>query len=239
MERAVLNIPQLVKTMKEEFMNANTLKTEWRTAQLKNLVRGLTELHDEISDAIFKDLGRSKYLSDVIEVLHCINEVNYNLDNFKTWMKDEYVKTYLTCSNSRSKIIWEPLGVVLIMSSWNYPVMGIIQPLAQAIGAGNMAVMKPSEMSPHTAQVIDKLVKNYLDPKCFAVVQGGVEVAVEVTNQPFDLIVYTGSTEKGKLVAGAAAKNLVPCILELGGKSPMIVDEGCDIDWATKRAIFG
>lgn len=102
-----------------------------------------------------------------------------------------------------------------------------------------MAVMKPSEMSPHTANVIEKLVKNYLDPNYYVVKQGGIEVAIEITQQPFDLIIYTGSTEKGKLVAQAAAKNLTPCILELGGKSPIIVDEGCDIDWASKRVLFG
>jgi aldehyde dehydrogenase (NAD+) len=154
-------------------------------------------------------------------------------------MKDEHVRTFLTISTAISKIRTEPLGVALIIGSWNYPFIGIIQPLSQAISAGNLAIIKPSELAPFSAKVVEKLVKTYLDPDCFQCIMGGVEVAIEITTFPFDLIIYTGSTDKGKLVAAAAAKNLTPCILELGGKSPMIVDEGCDIDWASKRAIFG
>jgi aldehyde dehydrogenase (NAD+) len=154
-------------------------------------------------------------------------------------MADTSVPTPMVLSPASSKIKYEPLGVALVMSSWNYPLMTCIQPLATAIAAGNCAVIKPSEVSENTGKVLQKLVENYLDKTAYRVIQGGVDIAIEITQHPFDLIVFTGATDKGKYVAAAAAKNLVPCILELGGKSPTIIDEGCDLDWASKRLLFG
>ena len=124
------------------------------------------------------------------------------------------------------------------MSSWNYPLMTSIQPLATAIAAGNAAILKPSEVSHHTSQVLETLVHKYLDNNYYRVIQGGVDVAVAITKANFDLIVFTGSSDKGKLVAKAAADNLTPCILELGGKSPAIIDESADLDWAANRVLF-
>ena len=139
---------------------------------------------------------------------------------------------------AKTKVRYEPLGVVLIFGSWNYPYVVTLKPLVQAIAAGDCAVIKPSEMAPFASAAIKSLVENYLDKDCFTVIEGGVDVASQICNYPWDLICFTGSTQKGKLVAEAAAKNLVPCILELGGKCPCVIDETADVDFAAAKVAF-
>lgn len=126
----------------------------------------------------------------------------------------------------------------MIMGSWNYPYYVCLKPLVQAIASGNCAVIKPSELSPASTEVIVKLVDKYLDPRCYRVIPGGVDVSIDITKHKFDLFCFTGSGEKGKLVAKAAADNLIPCILELGGKCPLIVDIGSDVDFAAFKLVF-
>lgn len=126
----------------------------------------------------------------------------------------------------------------MIFGSWNYPYVVTLKPLCQAITSGNSAVIKPSEMAPHASAVVKKLVDKYLDNDCYKVIEGGVEVAAKICHYPWDLICFTGSTIKGKLVAEAAAKNLTPCILELGGKCPAVVDESADLDFAAGKIAF-
>lgn len=138
-----------------------------------------------------------------------------------------------------SYIHYEPLGVALIMNAWNYPFMGAIQPLITAIATGNMAIIKTSEVAKSSSKVIKKLVERYLDNKAYKVIEGEVEVAKEIITKPFDLVVFTGSSDKGKIVASAAGKNLTPCILELGGKSPCIVDKKANLDYAADKIVFG
>lgn len=138
----------------------------------------------------------------------------------------------------KSKIRYEPLGVVLIFGSWNYPYVVNFKPLSASIAAGNCAVIKPSEMAPNASAAIKSLVTKYLDQDCFAVIEGGPDVAAAICHHPWDLICFTGSTIKGKLVAEAAAKNLVPCILELGGKCPCVIDDCADIDFAAGKVAF-
>ena len=125
------------------------------------------------------------------------------------------------------------------MGSWNYPFFTTIGPLIDVIAAGNHCIVKPSELSPHSSRAIKKLIAFSLDSSCYSCCEGAVEVAKALTSTKFDLIIFTGSGEKGKLVAGAAAKNLTPCILELGGKSPAIVDETGDPDFAAQKITFG
>jgi len=138
-----------------------------------------------------------------------------------------------------TRIVYEPLGVVLVVGSWNFPIFTTIGPLISAIAAGNTAVIKPSELAPFTSNIIKRLIFRYLDTNAYAPVEGQVQIAIALTSRKFDLICYTGSSEKGKLVAAAAAKNLTPCILELGGKSPFIVDESADVDYAVKKVSLG
>lgn len=128
--------------------------------------------------------------------------------------------------------------MALIFGSWNYPYIVTLKPLCQAITSGNCAVIKPSEMAPATSAMMKKLVQKYLDTDCYTVIEGGVEIASRISNYPWDLICFTGSTLKGRMVAEAAAKNLIPCILELGGKCPAIVDTCADIDWAAQKIVF-
>ena len=138
-----------------------------------------------------------------------------------------------------SKITYEPFGLVLIMGSWNYPLYTTLGPLIHAIGAGNTVIVKPSELAPHVSKATKKLFAQYLDSNCFICIEGQVEVAKALTSKKFDLICYTGSSEKGKLVAQSAARNLVPCILELGGKSPTIVDESANLDFTAQKIALG
>jgi aldehyde dehydrogenase (NAD+) len=154
-------------------------------------------------------------------------------------MKDVELDTPLMLAPSKTKIRYEPLGVVLIYGSWNYPYVVTLKPLCQAITSGNCAIIKPSEMAPHASAVMKTLVETYLDKDCFAVIEGGPEVAMEIQKHPFDLICFTGSTQKGRLVAEAAAKNLIPCILELGGKCPAVVDVTADLDFAADKIALG
>jgi aldehyde dehydrogenase (NAD+) len=153
-------------------------------------------------------------------------------------MKDDHRDTPLLMAPAMSMVRYEPLGVALIFGSWNYPYVVTLKPLCQAIIAGNCAVIKPSEMSPNSSSAIKKLVDKYLDNECFAVIEGGVEIASRISNYPWDLICFTGSTIKGKLVAEAAAKNLIPCIMELGGKCPAVVDSSADVDFAAAKIVF-
>lgn len=152
-------------------------------------------------------------------------------------MKDEHFDPHLIFAPSQTYIKYEPLGVALIFGSWNYPYFVNIKPLIQAIATGNSAMIKPSEMSPATSEAIKNLVDKYLDPRFYRVILGGVDLSIEITKHKWDLICFTGSTEKGKLVAKAAAENLIPCILELGGKCPMIVDESANADHAAFKAV--
>lgn len=150
-------------------------------------------------------------------------------------MCDVYFDPALIFFPNSTKIKYEPLGVALIYGSWNFPYFVTLKPLANAIAAGNCAIIKPSEMSPKSSGIIQKIVQKYLDNDCYRVILGDVNVSIQIGKFPFDLICFTGSTEKGKLVAKVAAENLIPCILELGGKCPIIIDESADVDFAAMK----
>ena len=150
-------------------------------------------------------------------------------------MRDVYFDPSLIFFPNSTKIRYEPLGVALIYGSWNFPYFVTLKPLANAIAAGNCAIIKPSEMSPKSSGIIQKIVQKYLDNDCYRVILGDVNVSIQIGKFPFDLICFTGSTEKGKLVAKVAAENLIPCILELGGKCPIIIDESADVDFAAMK----
>jgi acyl-CoA reductase-like NAD-dependent aldehyde dehydrogenase len=173
------------------------------------------------------------------EVLPMILDIGETIKHLQTWMKEEVVNTPLLCAPATSKIVYEPLGTMLVIGSWNYPVMLTLSPLVGAIAAGNCVIVKPSEISAHCSTVMRKLIEEYCDPNHVKCIEGHVKVAIKLTQSKFDKIVFTGSTQKGRLVAQAAAKNLVPCLLELGGKCPLIVDESADIGWAALKIIYG
>lgn len=141
----------------------------------------------------------------------------------------------MVCGNAKSKLVSEPYGVCLVIGSWNYPLTTAVSPAAEAIAAGNCIVLKPSEVSPKCSNLIKELFEKYLDKSCYRVIEGQINVAKNISYHPWDLIIFTGSPEKGKLVSKAASENLVPCILELGGKSPTIVDSDANIESAALR----
>lgn len=168
-----------------------------------------------------------------------MTEIDHSISHLNKWAKDECVDTPMLIGPASSRIVYEPLGVILVIGSWNFPILTTIGPLINVIAAGNVAIIKPSEISPNTSNMLKKLICRWLDSNCYVPVEGHVEVAKALTSKKFDCICFTGSSEKGKLVAASAGRNLVPCILELGGKSPCIVDESSDLDYAVKKIALG
>ena len=153
-------------------------------------------------------------------------------------MKDIPEETELLLAPGRTSVRYEPFGVCGIYSAWNYPLVTMLKPVVQCICTGNAAIIKPSEVAPATSAVLKKFVERYLDTDFYQVIEGGIDVAVALNKQKLDLICFTGSTSVGKIVATAAAANLTPCILELGGKCPVVVDREADLDHATDKLCF-
>lgn len=189
----------------------------------------------DISKAIGADLGKSDFANWLFEIRAMEREIEHALKHLKSWMRDESVDTPFIIGPAQSYLQKEPLGVVAVLGSWNYPLATALGPVISAIAAGNCVLLKPSEMAANTANAVFTLFQRFLDRNTLQCVKGAVNVAIRTTNTPVDLIIFTGSTEKGRLVAAAAAKNLVPCILELGGKCPLIVDEGCNLAYAAEK----
>ncbi len=173
------------------------------------------------------------------EVWYVLEEIDYAISHLKGWMKARRKRTPLLHFWSKSMIYPEPYGQVLIIGPWNYPFNLLFSPLVGAIAAGNTIILKPSELAPETAQVIEKMISSQIDPEIISVVNGGVETATALLSLPFNYIFFTGSTRVGKIVMKAAAEHLTPVTLELGGKSPVIVDESADLVIAAKRIVWG
>jgi len=185
-------------------------------------------MKEEMEAAVVKDLGRHPFYTELSEINNILGDANWSLKNLDKHMKDEHVETemlqYTTCA-AKTIIRYEPLGVCAVYGTWNYPFNLTLGPMLQAIVAGNCCIIKPSELSPASSACMRRLVENYMDKDCIACCEGGIDVAVNLnTQKDLDLICFTGSTFVGKIIAENAAKNLIPCILELGGKCPAIVD---------------
>jgi aldehyde dehydrogenase (NAD+) len=216
-----------------------TRSAKFRIAQLRNLKKGIQELAKDIDDALKTDLGREGYTNVLFETGGIEKKIDHAIENLHQWMQPDKKDTPIVLGPGRSRVVYEPLGVALIMGSWNFPFFTTIGPVIYAIAAGCCFIAKPSELAPQSSKIIKRLIVRYLDSSCYSCIEGAVKVAIAITSKPFDVILFTGSTEKGKLVAAAAAKNLVPCILELGGKSPTIIDESADLDFAAKKVVWG
>mmetsp|Transcript_44750 Transcript_44750/g.51697 ORF Transcript_44750/g.51697 Transcript_44750/m.51697 type:complete len:527 (+) Transcript_44750:48-1628(+) len=225
--------------LKKTFLTGRTKDISFRIQQLKNLARGIKELSSKIDEAVHQDIGLSPFINYMASSTPCLNEIEDCIRNVRKWSKKESVNTPVPLGPAKSYIVPEPYGVCLVLSAWNYPLVTLIPPVATAIAAGNCVIAKPSEMAPHTSKVMLELFEKYLDKDCYRVIEGQVQVAIAITKEKFDVLVFTGSPEKGRLVAKAAAENLIPCVLELGGKSPTIVDQDANIDNAAMRIITG
>ncbi|MEO5650127.1 MAG: aldehyde dehydrogenase family protein [Ginsengibacter sp.] len=227
--------------LKDFFQTGTTLSYEFRKKKLKALEEAIKKYEEEISDALYNDLKKSREETWATETGLLMSEIKYAIKNLHKWMKPKKVTTGLITFPYSGKIYQDPLGVVLIISPWNYPLQLLLIPLVGAIAAGNCAVLKPSEMAPATEKIIAKIIQETFTENYIKVVTGnGADVVPEMINSfRFDHIFYTGSHVVGKEIYKLAANELVTVTLELGGKSPCIVESDADIEVAAKRIVLG
>ncbi|KAG5245937.1 the aldehyde dehydrogenase cp-ADH from C.plantagineum family protein [Salix suchowensis] len=229
----------LSKELRDVFASGKTRSYEWRISQLKSIVKMCDEHEEDIADALRQDLSKPQLESIVYELTMVKNSCTLAIKELKHWMMPEKAKTSLTTFPSSAEIMSEPLGAVLIISAWNYPFLLSLDPLVAAIAAGNAMVLKPSELAPASSSLLAKLLPKYLDCCSIKVVEGAVSETCALLEQKWDKIFYTGNGRVGRIVMAAAAKYLTPVVLELGGKSPVVVDSDIDIQVATRRIIVG
>lgn len=232
-------INKLVISQREFFLKGTTLDINVRINALKKLYSAIKEHEEEIYDALYKDLGKSRFEGYMCEVGLTLSEISYMLKHIRSFSREKNVHTPLAQFCSRSFKKPSPRGVVLIMSPWNYPFLLTMEPLVDAIAAGNTAILKPSAYSPNVSAVISDIIGGLFDNDYIAVVTGGREENTCLLNEHFDYIFFTGSQAVGKEVMRKAAEFLTPVTLELGGKSPCIVTENADLKLAARRIVFG
>jgi len=236
---SALDFGQLAAAHRAYFQSGATRGVEWRESQLIAL-RSMMEDHaEDFYAALWSDLRRNRIEADLIDVKYMTNEIDHVIAHFRRWMKPVRIGTPLQLAPSRAQVQFDPLGVGLIIGTWNYPLMLTLSPLVAAISACNAAVIKPSEVSAATAEAIARFVPQYLDRKAFSVVLGAVPETTALLEQPWDHIFFTGGTKIAKIVMTAAAKNLTPVVLELGGKNPTIVHSSANLRVAARRIAFG
>lgn len=233
-------MPQL-QALKDFYNTGSTFPYEFRKKQLQNLEGSIRKYEEEINKALYADLKKSKEETWATETGLLLGEIRFAIRNLQQWMKPEKVSTGLVTFPSSAKIYHDPLGVVLIISPWNYPLQLLMTPLVGAIAAGNCAVLKPSELATATEKIIVKIIEETFTENYIKVVTGnGAGVIPEMMKRfRFDHIFYTGSIAVGKEIYKLAANDLIPITLELGGKSPCIVEADADIEVATKRIVLG
>ncbi|TVX88244.1 aldehyde dehydrogenase [Paenibacillus agilis] len=234
-----IDIQQILDEHKQFFHKGSTTSFEFRVQQLEKLRTAIQRYEAQIHEALYKDLGKSEFEAYATEVGLALNSIQYTMKNLKKWMKPEKVKTPFYMYPSSSYIMKEPYGTVLIIGPFNYPFQLLIDPLIGAIATGNCAVLKPSENTSNVAAIVHKMIKETFDEDYIRVVEGEREITSQLVHAPFDYIFFTGSVAVGKIVMEAAAKNLVPVTLELGGKSPVIVDRTANLEMAAKRIVWG
>ena len=232
--------------IRDKFNNSkaffNTHKTKnlkFRKQQLKLLSKNIKNHENELLDALYKDLGKSKVEAYATEIGMLLKSIKLMRKELKNWSKTKQTDTPLYLFPTKSYIKKEPYGTVLIIGPFNYPVQLVFEPLIGAIAAGNTAIVKPSELTPHVAIVIKDIIEDTFDDAYVSVVEGGIEETQTLLSLPFDYMFFTGSEKVGKIVYEAAARKLIPVTLELGGKSPVIVDDTANIKVASERISFG
>ncbi|CAK6437625.1 unnamed protein product [Pipistrellus nathusii] len=232
-------ISAVVQRARAAFESGRTRPLQFRIQQLEALRRMIKEREKDLAGALAADLHRNEWNSYHDELVYCLEEIDYVIKNLPEWVQDEHVEKTAQTQQDECYIHSEPLGVALIIGTWNYPFDLTVQPMVGAIAAGNAVVIKPSELSEHMASLLATLIPQYLDKDLYPVINGGVPETSEVLKERFDYILYTGSTGVGKIIMTAAAKHLTPVTLELGGKSPCYVDKDCDLEVACRRIAWG
>jgi len=232
-------IKTVINKQKSFFNSKETFNVDLRIQHLLNLKKEIKNNEKEIELALFKDLGKSEGESYLTEIHFVYSELKIALKNIKKWTKRKSVRSSLLNFPSSDYIIAQPYGNTLHISPWNYPFQLSIAPLIGAIAAGNTVVLKPSEYSEHTTEILEKIINNVFDEQYVKVIKGGPEVATELLNYNWDYIFFTGSVNVGKIVAKQAALHLTPTTLELGGKNPCVVDESASLKVTAKRIVWG
>lgn len=232
-------ITALLRAQKEYYHSGATLSIQSRRSALKTLAECIRRRREDILQALHSDLGKSATEGYMCEVGMALDEIGYLCRNLKKWSKPKRVRTPLAQFAAKSYRLPTPRGSVLILSPWNYPFLLSVDPLAEALAAGNTVLLKPSAYSPATSKLLAEMVKECFPKELVCVVEGGRAENAYLLDQPFDFIFFTGSQAVGKEVMRKAAERLTPIALELGGKSPCIVDETAKISLAAKRIVFG
>ncbi|MBJ7294216.1 MAG: aldehyde dehydrogenase family protein, partial [Ilumatobacteraceae bacterium] len=235
----IASIAGTVTTLRNTFNSRVTRPLAWRRQQLQNMINMLENNEAELLDALKADLGKPMAEAFITDLAFVTGEIKLMLKNLNKWNSVEKVPTPLVAMPAKSVLMPEPLGVVCVIAPWNYPVQLLLVPAAGAIAAGNTVIMKPSEVSPTVSAVLARLVPQYLDTSAISLIEGGVPETTELLAQKFDHIFYTGNGKIGRVVMAAAAVNLTPVTLELGGKSPVIIDKSANIEVAARRVAWG
>ncbi|MEH2063517.1 MAG: aldehyde dehydrogenase [Nostoc sp.] len=231
-------VGDIIQTQREFFKTGKTKDITFRIEQLKNLKQVIIEHEQSIVEALQGDLHKPE-LETYLTEIGVIKEIDYAIKNLQNWTKPKKAAVSFDFFSYSARIYPEPLGVVLIIGPWNYPFQLIISPLVGAIAAGNCTIIKPSEIASHTSRIIAEIIAKHFDPAYIAVVEGGVEASEKLLAEKFDHIFFTGGTAVGKIIMAAAAKHLTPVTLELGGKSPCIVDTDINLEHTVRRVTWG
>lgn len=232
------DISAIIEQQDQYLRSNNNIKS--RIDILKKLKNAIKSFEGEIIEALHKDLHKSSFESYTTEIGIVYSEIDFHIKNLKQWSQPKKVPTnQIIHFYSSSKIYKKPYGRVLIIAPWNYPFQLLINPLIGAIGAGNTAVLKPSELTPNVASILEKLIQSTFNSEIIAILTGGIEVNTELLKHKWNLIFFTGSPRVGKIIMTAAANNLTPVILELGGKSPCIIDNDANLEVAATRVVWG
>ncbi|EEA24949.1 Hexadecenal dehydrogenase [Talaromyces marneffei ATCC 18224] len=234
-----MEIDKIVAELRRTFDSGKTRPIAWRKEQLRNLYHLIVDNRDRFIEAIFKDIGKPPVQVEVLETLCVANEIVHFLQNLDDWLKDEVVETMPPFENWSPIIRKQPKGSVLVLGTWNYPLTLTLLPFIGVIAAGNTGILRPSEFAPATADLLVELFPKYLDPSSFRCVIGGREAAEALLKHSFGHILFTGGLKVGKEVMKAAANNITPITLELGGRNAAIVSDKANVRLAAKRILWG
>ncbi|BBY38163.1 aldehyde dehydrogenase [Mycobacterium mantenii] len=235
----VAEAAEIVNGLRATFRAGVTRPVAWRRSQLAQLRRMLVECQDELLEAVCIDLGKASAEAYAADVGFALAEIRHMEAHLEEWMAPQRVPLGLKLRPGSARVVREPLGVVLVIAPWNLPVQLLVVPMATALASGNAVLGKPSEVTPGVSALLARLIPQYLDERATAIAEGGVEETTALLEQRFDHIFYTGNGQVGRIVMAAAARHLTPVTLELGGKSPVIVDRSAKLDVAARRIAWG
>ena len=238
-ETPVAEIDRIFSLQKENQFTVGNTTAKQRKAKLKKLLKAVLKNRDAIKDAMYNDFKKHPSEVDLTEIYPVTSEIKHTISNLYQWMDNHKVPTPIALMGSSSYVKHEPKGVVLIVSPWNFPINLTFGPLVSAIAAGNTVILKPSEHTPHASEIMQKIINETFEENEVALVQGGIETSQALLSLPFNHIFFTGAPSIGKIVMAAASKHLTSVTLELGGKSPSIIDESADIEVAARRTAMG